>query len=241
MVTGASKPAHSPTRIVDPLPVAADRAELMRYLGYRGAAAATREVPAAMASVLRDAEALLHPRGAYAMYPVAHASATLLRLGGIDVRGRVATFLSKAERIAAFVVTVGREITDLAQAKIAEGDVVAAWALDALGSFAAEGAAHALSVHLQANLSASESLSARYSPGYCGMKLEAQDAVFGLLEAERVGVSLLPSLLMQPTKSVSGLLGVGPADAFDARRSACDECGLLNCSMRREAPLARSR
>lgn len=72
-----------------------------------------------------------------------------------------------------------------------------------------------------------------YSPGYCGMKLVEQRKLFSLFDTQRVGVTLTPECLMQPIKSVSGLVGLGLAEDVVAFGSPCDRCELQNCNMRR--------
>jgi hypothetical protein len=48
-----------------------------------------------------------------------------------------------------------------------------------------------------------------------------------------VGVTLTDSYFMRPLKSVSGLIGLGPAERVLAFGSPCDRCELYNCAMRR--------
>jgi cobalamin-dependent methionine synthase I len=72
-----------------------------------------------------------------------------------------------------------------------------------------------------------------YSPGYCGMALSEQRTLFDLFRDFDVGVTLSDSCLMQPLKSVSGLIGLGPSERVQESGSPCDRCELYNCAMRR--------
>ncbi len=72
-----------------------------------------------------------------------------------------------------------------------------------------------------------------YSPGYCGMPLTEQTKLFGLFDPENVGVRLSSDCLMRPLKSVSGLIGLGPAEDVKEFGSPCDRCELRGCAMRR--------
>jgi hypothetical protein len=67
------------------------------------------------------------------------------------------------------------------------------------------------------------------------MPLAEQRSVFQLVDAESIGVALEASMLMQPTKSVSGIVGIGAADAFEQRMLPCERCNAVNCPMRRSA------
>jgi len=141
--------------------------------------------------------------------------------------------MEHADRVAAFVVTVGEEISKHATRVRLGGDAFAAWAIDAFGSWAAEAAADALMERVHRHLRNEEALTLRYSPGYCGMEMSQQRQLFRLVNARSVGVKLLPSLLMQPLKSISGLVGLGPKEAISSYRSPCDRCPQVGCHMRR--------
>jgi cobalamin-dependent methionine synthase I len=131
------------------------------------------------------------------------------------------------------MVTVGSEITWQAEARFRAGDAFAGLALDAIGSWAAEAAAEALMGHLHSQLGSGESFTLRYSPGYCGMDLGQQRMLFKLAPAGSVDISLLPSLLMQPLKSISGIVGLGPREAVGIHLSPCERCPQVGCHMRR--------
>lgn len=56
------------------------------------------------------------------------------------------------------------------------------------------------------------SLTSRYSPGYGDLPLSVQPALLEALDAgRRLGVTLTESLLMVPMKSVTAVVGIGPA------------------------------
>jgi cobalamin-dependent methionine synthase I len=176
---------------------------------------------------------LLRPRGVYALYPATHHTAHSLTLSDIRIEGNVGEFLAGATRIAAFIVTVGPEISERAQSASKKGDALSAWVMDAIGSWAAEGAADALMLQIRRHLDDKEDLTLRYSPGYCGMGLIQQQNLFGLVDARSVGVRLLPTLLMHPLKSISGLVGLAPKEVVARHRSPCDLCPRTGCHMRR--------
>jgi len=131
------------------------------------------------------------------------------------------------------MVTVGSEITRRAEAHCRAGDAFTGLTLDAIGSWAAEAAAEALMEQLNSQLRTGESLTLRYSPGYCGMDLKQQRTLFKLAPAESIGISLLPSLLMQPLKSISGIVGLGPREVVGIHLSPCERCPQIDCHMRR--------
>ena len=49
----------------------------------------------------------------------------------------------------------------------------------------------------------------RYSPGYCGWQVAEQHKLFQLIPDNYCGIRLTESALMDPEKSVSGIIGIG--------------------------------
>jgi len=49
----------------------------------------------------------------------------------------------------------------------------------------------------------------RYSPGYCGWDVTEQHKLFQLMPENYCGIKLTPSALMDPVKSISGIIGIG--------------------------------
>jgi len=207
--------------------------EIYRCLGYARRAAPSAAVARAIEGIVAQALPLLQPRGTFSLYALAGQTAHSLSLGGQTLKGHIGEFLHGARRVAVFVATAGGEITRQAEIRCRGGDAFAGWALDAVGSWAAEAAAGALRSHLGHHLAAGEGFTLPYSPGYCGMDLAEQRKLFRLIDAEAVGVALQPSLLMEPIKSVSGIIGLGPRADVATDLTPCDRCPLVGCHMRR--------
>lgn len=211
----------------------ADLVEIHRYLGYPREVAPAPTMADRIAQVVAKAESCLKPRGAYAVYAVSSRTPHSLNLNDITISGNIGEFLEHADRVAVFVVTVGKEISHLAESASKSGDAFSAWIMDALGSWAAEGAADALMARIRSHLHDRENLTLRYSPGYCGMDIGQQLNLFQLMQADSVGVRLTPSMLMHPLKSISGLVGLAPKEAVSRYRSPCDLCPRVGCYMQR--------
>ena len=228
----ARNPRALDAEIFDALVLGENEDELMRRLGYPGQSP-KRPLPDLIKRALRDGRKHLAPKGAYALYAVEELTPKRLSLGGVAIAGRVGKFFTGAERIAVFVATAGASITAEARDAAQRGDTVTGFALDALGSYAAEAAADALMAKIQKHLGPGEGLSLRHSPGYCSMRLAEQRSIFALVEAGAIGISLLPSMMMSPLKSVSGLVALGPANCWSKQTSPCATCGDQGCPARR--------
>ena len=209
--------------------------EVRRYLGYPVHALPAARIADRIEAVTDAAAAALRPRGAFAIHAVTGQTPHRLYVAGATVRGDVARFVGTVDRIAVVVATAGPGISELSERYAAEGDSLGAWIADAIGSWAAEAAADAVTDRAGAHVGPGETVTLRYSPGYCGMAMTQQAVLFGLVDAESAGIALLPSMLMRPLKSVSGIVGMGLAAGprAAASTSPCDACGRVDCRMRR--------
>lgn len=227
-------PARPAPVVLDGLEIQPDRAEVLRYLGYPAGVRAEPRVEARVEETLRSLPGRVRPRGMYVIYPVVRAGGQRLELaGGAVFYGRIGEFLAQARRAAVFLATAGPEIVELASAAMQARDTLGGLIYHGIGAALAEAVVEKIVQELSSQLQPGEALTLRYSPGYCGMALEQQRTLFGLLDASRIGVELLPSLVMRPVKSVSGLIGMGPADRVQAYGNPCDRCPLVDCRMRR--------
>ena len=210
-----------------------DPVEIYRYLGYPADAAPAPRLAEKIAGISAEALVCIRPCGVYSVYKAAGATAHSLKLNDTTISGNTGEYLNDAGRVAVFAVTVGEEISLLSEAAAKDGDAFAAWVVDATGSWAVEAAADALMQCIRRHLQDGEELTLRYSPGYCGMEIGEQRKLFQLVQAEAIGVTLMPSMLMHPLKSISGLVGLAPKEAVSQYRSSCELCPRTGCHMRR--------
>lgn len=226
--------AAEPLVVLEGLEIEPDRQEALRYLGYPAGAPLEPRVAARLEQAAGEVRGRVRPRGLYRRYRVLHAEPHRLELaGGAVFRGRIGEFLGEAEQAAVFLATAGPEIVEMAETAMRAGDRLGGLAYHALGAALAEAVVERIVERLRSELGPDQALTLRYSPGYCGISLAEQRTLFELIEAARIGVELLPSLIMRPVKSVSGLIGIGRAERVQAYGNPCDRCPLEDCRMRR--------
>jgi hypothetical protein len=145
----------------------------------------------------------------------------------------------RAERLALFAVTLGPVIVRTISDLFAENEPALGSMLDSVASDRADHAAELIAAAWLADLKAGGAVGDRsrvlhYSPGYCGWHVSGQRRLFDRLNPGRIGISLNESCLMQPLKSVSGVLVAGPAEihAFDNDFDFCDTCANQECRAR---------
>jgi hypothetical protein len=142
----------------------------------------------------------------------------------------------RADALALFVATVGERVSAEIADLFARREPALGYMLDAVASEAADALGLAAGEAFMARLKDAGRLSDSsrvlpYSPGYCGWHVSGQRKLFGVLQPEEIGVTLNASCLMQPLKSVSGVLvvGSGATHRFHPTYSFCERCGTRQC------------
>jgi hypothetical protein len=224
---------------VEHVPAEVDRGEVLRYLGYPVGVEPAARLVSILDEWVGEASRRATPRATYVVLPVMLLSNRRLKVQAPDgsettFKGAIGEFLGAAECVGVFIATAGPGVERLATELMDQGDPLAGMIVNAVGAERAEAAESVVIDKLRASaLEHGFAPTLPYSPGYCGMGLAEQRTLFGLFDKADVGVTLTESCLMQPLKSVSGLIGLGPAERVHAFGSPCDRCELYNCSMRR--------
>lgn len=136
--------------------------------------------------------------------------------------------LREATSMALFICTAGENISHHS-AELLKGDnPVLGYIFDVLGSMIVEAATDLLQQEIR-KLSAEQGLliTNRYSPGYCKWSVGDQHKLFSFFPAGCCGIHLTDSSLMNPIKSVSGLIGLGKKVAY--REYTCNLCNIADC------------
>ena len=206
--------------------------EALRYLGVRG------EIPPALR---RDAESVaaelttaLRPRYLYRVFPLAREDGAF-RLAGTDVvlEGHSArTMLAQCEQAALLACTLGTAFDTMLRTAQSR-DMGRAVLLDACGSAWVESGCDEAERELQARLPG-RFLTDRFSPGYGDLPLALQPGICAALSAEkRIGIHLTESLLMNPVKSVTAVIGIADRPQM-ARVRGCAHCTMREtCALRK--------
>jgi len=185
--------------------------------------------------LLEESAPYLQARAVYLVCNVVRMADTELELDqGLLFCGAIARFLKPTRRVALFVATIGHKIEQLAGQRWLAGEALESYTLQAIGSAATDAAADALVEHLWSHEAGpNEAITPLFNPGYCGLPIEEQKTLFSVIDASPIGVTLLPSMMMRPVKSVSGLVGIGRAGEVGAHGVPCEHCKLQDCQMRR--------
>ncbi len=143
------------------------------------------------------------------------------------------TIYPQANALALFAVTAGAAICDRITQLFTDHEYALGTALDAAASLAADGGAQWTQEHFAAGCLSAQGV-LRYSPGYCGWHVSGQHDLFATLAPAEIGITLGESCIMNPIKSVSGVIISGPPQIheFEPHFDFCDDCADYQCRRR---------
>lgn len=140
--------------------------------------------------------------------------------------------LKKSDSIALFLCTAGAEIGLRSKEAMRERDLLKGYIYDVIGSEIVEEAADLMQADLEQNMLIShKKITNRYSPGYCGWDVAEQHNLFKLLPSNFCNIKLTASALMDPVKSISGIIGIGAN--VKKNSYTCKICDMKDCVYRR--------
>lgn len=139
--------------------------------------------------------------------------------------------LSNSAGAVIFICTAGAAIGETSQKMMSDGELMEGYILDLLGSVIVGAATEKIENILFEELKLNGfHLSNRYSPGYCGWPLTEQKKLFSIFPDGHCGIKLSNSCLMEPVKSVSGVIGFGTK--VKKHFHECQLCDLQTCIYR---------
>lgn len=140
---------------------------------------------------------------------------------------KVANALADSRCLAVFATTIGKGVSDLYAQYMGESDYLSAYWCDLLANHAVNIAMENLKETIR-NSHTDSLITSNWGPGYCGWALTDQRELLALLPDDSRCVELTDSMLMQPTKSLSGIIGIGKDVVY--HKSGCADCMLKDCA-----------
>ena len=211
-----------------------ERREILRYLGYRGAAP-DEEMLQIIDTCVSDLNEVIAPRFVYEMFPLAieenvgageRNAETQLCFAGIRVSSKdLLANLKNCSGIYLMAVTLGPG-PDMLIRRAGVGRMSRAVVYQAAAAAMTEVWCDEINERIRQE-AAREGLYTRprYSPGYGDLPLSLQKDISRILNMPKeIGVSLTETMLMVPSKSVTALIGVSSVPG-SCRRSGCADCG----------------
>ena len=206
--------------------------EVLRYLG--AGANAPESLQAQVAELSARLSEAVQPRYIWRLFPIIRECGSfVLPESGLTLAGHTAeTMLSDCDRAVLLCCTLGAEFEALLRREQAR-DMARAAILDACGSALVEAGCDAAEQEI-AQRFPQHFLTDRFSPGYGDLPLTLQPPLCTALDTRRrLGVHVTDSLLLNPAKSVTAILGLSDRPQMARVR------GCASCSMRKTCQLRK--
>jgi hypothetical protein len=215
------------------------REAVLRSLGVPSHRPAGARVERLLEDAIAELRERAEPRGVFAETAKDAFADVYQGEGDNEEPSPLSEIFPRADLLALFAVTVGAPLSERITSLFREGRPALGAVLDAVASEGAELAANHLDhvvfeQALREGRTIAENRLLRYSPGYCGWNITGQRALFAALRPEGIGIRLNESCLMEPLKSISGVMVVGPAEIhdFDDDYPFCTDCLTKDCRRR---------
>ena len=193
--------------------------EILKYLGFRGQEL-TEEIAAQIKRCTDEVLAAATPRLTYRHAPLEDGAVLGVTFAGNDIP----RMLEPCEEVVLFGATLGPgverlmmryEVTNAADSVI----------MDACASTAIENICNNFESDMRRAVEAEgRYLTDRFSPGYGDLPIAEQPKIFALLDmTRRIGVSLTPTTIMVPRKSVTAIMGIARTPQ-PHRPPDCEHC-----------------
>ncbi len=225
--------------------VVPDRAAVLENQGVPPTATLGADAEAAYERALEVFVQTAEPQGVLSEVSAADFRTVYAGEGHNDARTPVGDIYALADRLVLFAVTIGERVSARIQELFAAHDFALGAMLDSAASAAADKLAEVAQSRGEAVLrsggwSRPDGGVLRYSPGYCGWHVSGQKRLFEFLQPERVGIRLTDSCLMQPLKSVSGVIVAGSRDLhrLPMDYACCSGCKTHGCQERVQTLMA---
>ena len=195
-------------------PVANDYSEIARYLGYQKIVVPDEQISALIKSSADEMLEVIQPQGVYEKFDLSVEYDEQKDFGSVifsDVKIEskdLARNLRDCRQVVLFAATLGPQCDQLirrAQVK----DQVKAAVFQATGAMYIEKCVDLLNEKIKQDAAAQgKTTRPRFSPGYGDVSLDVQKSFFRLLPCQRIGLTLMDTLIMSPEKSVTAFVGV---------------------------------
>ena len=210
-----------------------------RFLAQRHGRGKTlsRRTQTMLSQVIDDCKHLIKPLVVYVEKSIRKVgNGKLVLEDGLTFDGSgLSGAMRKCQSATVFLITIGNELDRKISDLLRKKQLTRAYMYDAVGSVAAEETAETFQNMFDSRVNKKGlATTLRFSPGYCDWPLEEQKKLFRVIDSSVIGVELRPTSLMRPSKSISGIFGVGNAGDIEKKKSnPCVSCSHETCLMRR--------
>ena len=195
-------------------PVARDFSETARYLGYQKVSVPDEQTDALIKNAASALLEVIKPQAVYEQFDLSveydeEAGAGVVAFADVRIPSKdLARNLRECNKVVIFASTLGAQCDQqIRRAQIK--DPVKAAVLQATGAMYIEKCVDLLNEKIRIEFEEQGyKVRPRFSPGYGDVPLEVQKDFFRLLPCQRIGLTLMDTLIMSPEKSVTAFIGI---------------------------------
>ena len=195
-------------------PVARDFSETARYLGYQKVSVPDEQTEALIKSAAAELLEVIKPQAVYEQFDLSveydeEAGTGMVAFADVRISSKdLARNLRECNKVVIFASTLGAQCDQhIRRAQIK--DPVKAAVLQATGAMYIEKCVDLLNEKIRVEFEEQgHKVRPRFSPGYGDVSLEVQKDFFRLLPCQRIGLTLMDTLIMSPEKSVTAFIGI---------------------------------
>ncbi len=213
--------------------VCVDRAEGLRYIGYRP------DTPSDILekradSVLKRIREILLPKACYLKVPVSIEETTdEIDFSCMKIRSKSLAYTLKGCKEAYLFAATTGSMLDREIARSTRKSAVDGLLTDAMGSAGIEGICDLVCERLEEI--EKKPLTIRFSPGYGDLNIEIQKEFLQVLDCNRkIGLTLTGEMMMTPMKSVTAIVGIDGDRTRHHKTGGCANCSETSCEFRKE-------
>jgi len=220
-----------------------DKAEALRYLGFKGQDI-SEDVMNTVDEMVERCEAITIPSFRTVQFALQRTEGGILLVGtNVMLEGTdISAHLAGCNSAVLMAATLGQAF-DREMRVLESSDMVKALIFDSCASSLIESVCDF--AQSEAKKIAKESglfITDRYSPGYGDLPLEIQPAFLRILDTQRkIGLYCTDTCLMMPAKSVTAIIGL-KSTKHELRRRSCENCKLKeSCEFRKNGVSCESK
>jgi len=212
--------------------------EVLAGHGMAGRANIPPKIQSLLDSALELFGQLAEPRGLLQDLPASGFQEIYDANGLNSPENPVPIIVHLADALALFAATLGNSLITRSSELFARGGAALGFMLDAVNSSGAERLGRQMCRRflelLPEEKRRGHAKVQYYSPGHCGWHIAGQEKLFAALHPEEIGISINARWVMQPVKSISGILVAADIEAhrFRPAFSFCKQCKEHKCVQR---------
>lgn len=189
-------------------PTEKDFLEVSRYLGYKKIDTPEEKIKILIEECCADMFNILMPKSTYDIFDLSFQSDYEIQFSDVLIKSRnLSRNLENCTKVALMAATIGPQVDNLIR-RYEKIDTLKAAVFQSTGAMFIEKLVDFTNDEIS-KIAESQNLKTRprYSPGYGDVNLDVQKIFFNLLPCQKIGLSLMQTLIMAPEKSVTAFIG----------------------------------